>query len=296
MSQPTTEVASAPAVRHIPRRYVALGLIILAIVLLGALVIVRDNSSPSSSTVETFSAASSSLVSTLDVPASAYDTVGVSSPGNPVTPLRATDSAPLWRDATAGEPARPVVYFYGAEFAPYAAAQRWPLVLALARFGTFTQLGLMQSSMTSAFPNLSTFTFWHVGYKSHWIALQSVERYSSLNPTGARYLSLQTPNARQAAAVTEYGPSADSFALTDVANRYVLSGSAFSPTVLEGMTQDQIAGDLDNPSSPLAQAVLAAANEITASICAVDGAKPVSVCESRGVEAAGAALKIPPTS
>ena len=40
----------------------------------------------------------------------------------------------------------PVVFFYGAEFAPYAAAERWPLILALSRFGTFNQLGLMQSS------------------------------------------------------------------------------------------------------------------------------------------------------
>jgi hypothetical protein len=293
MSQPTTEVASASAVRHIQRRYVALGLIILAIVLLGVLVIVRDNSSPSSPTVETFSAASSSLVSTLDVPASAYDAVGVSSPANPVTPPSATDSAPLWRDGTAGGPQRPVVFFYGAEFAPYAAAQRWPVVLALTRFGTFNQLGLMQSSMTSAFPDLSTFTFWHVGYKSRWIALQSVERYSSLNPTGADYLSLQTPDSRQAAAVAAYSPSADNFALTDVANRYVLSGSGFSPTVLEGMTQDQIAGVLTNTASPLTQAVLAAANEVTASICAVDGQNPGSVCESRGVLAADATLKIP---
>jgi hypothetical protein len=228
------------------------------------------------------------------VPTSAYDAVGVSSPTNPVTSLRATDSTALWRDGGAGEPTQPVVFFYGAEFAPYAAAQRWPVVVALARFGTFSKLGLMQSSTVSAFPNLSTFTFRNVSYKSHWLVLQSVERYSSVDPTGARYLSLQKPDARQAGAVAEYGDGANSFALTDVANRYVLSGSAFSPTVLEGMTQDQIAGDIANPASPLAQAVLSAANEITASICAVDGQKPDSVCESRGVLAADAALKIAP--
>ena len=45
-----------------------------------------------------------------------------------------------------GGPPLPVVFFYGAEFAPYAAAERWPLILALSRFGTFHRLGLMQSS------------------------------------------------------------------------------------------------------------------------------------------------------
>jgi len=162
------------------------------------------------------------------------------------------------------------------------------------RFGTFTKLGVMQSSMTSAFPDLSTFTFWKAGYQSRWIALQSVERYSSLNPTGAQYLSLQTPDAREAAAVAAYGSGADNFPLTDVANRYVLSGSAFSPTALEGMTQDQVTGVLSNQDSPLAQAVLSAANEVTASICAVDGQRPGAVCESRGVLAADTALKITP--
>ena len=296
MSQPPTELAPTPALRQIPRRYVALGLIILAIALLGTLVLVRDNTAPgSSSTVETFSAAPSSLVSMLDLPSSVYDTVGVSSPANPVTPPQSTGSGQLWQDSVNGGRLLPVVYFYGAEFAPYAAAQRWPLILALSRFGTFSQLGLMQSSSTTAFPDLSTFTFWNVGYTSKWVRLQSVERYSSLNPTGARYLPLQVPAPRQASAVSEYAPSSDTFALTDVANKFVLSGSAFSPAVLDGLTQDQIAGDLATPTAPLTQAVVTAANEVTATICAVDGEKPGTVCRSTGVQEADELLKLPTT-
>src|ERR1700728_2883809 len=86
MSLPASEPASSTTLRHIPRRYLALGLIVVAIILLGALVLVRDNSGPSTtSTVETFSPASSSLVSTMtSVPASVYDAVGVTSPANPV--------------------------------------------------------------------------------------------------------------------------------------------------------------------------------------------------------------------
>jgi hypothetical protein len=295
MSQPPTELAPTPPLRQIPRRYVALGLIILAIALLGTLVLVRDNAAPgTSSTVETFSAASSSLISMLNLPSSVYDTVGVTSPANPVTPLQATGSAQQWQETVNGGRPLPVVYFYGAEFAPYAAAQRWPLILALSRFGTFSHLGLMQSSPTTAFANLSTFTFWDVGYTSKWVFLQSVERYSSLNPTGASYLTLQVPDGQQASAVSEYAPNSDTFALTDVANRYVLSGSGFSPAVLDGLTQDQIAGDLATPAAPLTQAVVTAANEITATICAVDGQKPGAVCQSKGVQDADEVLKLAP--
>jgi Domain of unknown function (DUF929) len=298
MSQPASEPASAPALRHIPRRYLALGLIIVAICLLGALVLVRDNSGPSTtSTVETFSPASSSLISTLtSVPASVYDAVGVSSPDNPVQALQpaGSGSSPMWMAAAAGGAPQPVVFFYGAEFAPYAAVQRWPMILALSRFGTFNELGVMQSSGTTAFADLSTFTFWKVSYTSKYLILESVERYSSLNPTGGRYLGLQRPNARQASAIASYGAGANTFALTDVANRFVLNGASFAPGVLAGLTQSQIAGNLGTPASPLTQAVVSAANEITASICAVDGDRPDAVCESKGVLAADQVLKITP--
>jgi hypothetical protein len=294
--------ASPTTLRHIPRRYLALGLIVVAIILLGALVLVRDNSGPSTtSTVETFNPAPSSLVSTMrSVPASVYDAVGVSSPDNPVQAPQQTGNgtAPLWLGTAADGATLPVVFFYGAEFAPYAAVQRWPLILALSRFGTFNQLGLMQSSASTAFADLSTFTFWNPSttqsYTSKYLVFESVERYSSLNPTGGRYLSLQRPDAKQAAAIASYGQTADTFALTDVANRYVLNGASFTPGVLAGLSQSQIAGDLATPASPLTQAVVTAANEITASICAVDNDKPGSVCDSRAVSAADQELNITP--
>ncbi len=293
--------ASGSTLRHVPRRYLALGLIVVAIFLLGALVLVRDHYSPTSSpTTETFNPAPSSLVTTLaTVPPAVYDSVGVSSPANPITPLRATSGsggAPMWMATANGGPPEPVVFFYGAEFAPYAAAERWPLVLALSRFGTFHQLGLMQSSATTAFANVSTFTFYDTVYTSSHVILEPIERYSSLNPTGATYLSLQVPDTRQRAAISGYGSSATTFPLLDVGNRWVLNASSFTPGVLLGLTQDQIGGDLSSPLSPLAQAVISATNEITAAICSVDGQKPGNVCQSRGVLAADQVLKITPPS
>jgi hypothetical protein len=285
----------------LPRRYVAFGAIIVAIALLGTLVLVRDNySPPSSPTTETFNAAPPSLVNTVaTVPQSVYDAVGVSSPNSPVTPPQSTTTAkdveaPMWMASVNNGAPEPVVFFYGAEFAPYAAAERWPLVLALSRFGTFKRLGVVQSSTTTAFADISTFTFYGTYYTSKYVILEAVERYGSLNPTGARYLPLQTPSDRQRKAVANYASSATTFPLLDVGNRWVLNGAGFTPSVLMGLSQDQIAGDLSSTASPLTQAVISAANEITASICAVDGQKPGTVCLSRGVLAADAALKITP--
>lgn len=296
-SVPEAGPAPASTVHRLPRRYVAFGLIIVAIALLGTLVLVRDNfSPPSSPTIETFNPAPASLVNTLaTLPPSVYDAIGVSSLANPVTPLRATSTdgnAPMWKATVNNGVPEPVVFFYGAEFAPYAAVERWPLVLALSRFGTFRRLGVVQSSTTTAFANVSTFTFYDTYYTSKYVILEPVERYSALNPTGATYLNLQAPSARERLAISGYASSSTTFPLLDVGNRWVLNGAAFTPGVLMGLSQDQIAGDLSSPLSPLAQAVVSAANEISATICSVDGQAPASVCDSRGVLAADQALKI----
>jgi uncharacterized protein DUF929 len=288
MSLPDQETAVAPVVRIIPRRYAALGLIILAIILVAVLVLIRNNTASNQpNTAETFNPAPTSLLQSIaQVPASVSNAIGVASPADPTTPPTATHNQSLWVASSPRAVSAPVVFFYGAEFAPYAAAERWPLVVALSRFGSFGQLGLMQSSGSDAFSNVNTFTFSGATYSSVWITLQAVERYSGLNPTGARYLTLDTPTPRQAASVAVYDTSSSTVPLLDIANHYALVGSAFAPSVLEGLSQSQIAADLTVPEDPVAQAVIAAANEITAAICSVTGQRPDKVCRARGVAAA----------
>jgi hypothetical protein len=294
MSLDVPDPTESPVVHTIPRRYVALGLIILAIVLVAALIVVRNhlNQSNGTSDVETITPAPSSLVTAIThVPASITSAVGVTSPDSPTTPPTATGNPSLWQSTVNGG-ARPVVFFYGAEFAPYAAAERWPVIVALSRFGTFGSLGLMQSSSSVAFSDTASFTFWHARYSSVWVDLQTDERYSSLDPTGARYMSLQTPTPRQAASVAVYDKSTSTFPLLDIANHYVLVGSSFTPSVLAGLTQSQIATDLTIPAGPVAQAILSAANEITAAICTVTGQRPTAVCSAHGTAAANARMRI----
>jgi hypothetical protein len=228
------------------------------------------------------------------VPTAIIDSVGVTSPGRPITPLTHTGNPSLWQTTTHGVSAVPVVFFYGAEFTPYAAAERWPLTMALMRFGAFGQLGLSQSNSSVVFSSISGFTFWHSTYTSAWLDLQTVERYSTLNPTGTRFSSLQRPTARQAASIAAYDTSASTFPLLDIADRYVLVGSAFTPALLVGQSQSQIAADLTYPTSPVTEAIVTGANEITAAICTVTGQRPATVCSTRGVMAADQKMKITP--
>jgi hypothetical protein len=297
MSLDSPEPAEPPVVHTIPRRYVALGLIVLAIILVGALILIRNaNQTNDTSDVETITPAPASMVTALThLPASIANAVGVNDPSSVITPPTATGNSSLWQSSEDGAGARPVVFFYGAEFAPFAAAERWPVIVALARFGTFSQIGLAQSSSSVAFSDTSTFTFWHVSYSSVWVDLQADERYGSLDPAGVGYIPLQSPTPRQAASVAVYDTSTKSFPLLDIANHYVLVGSSFSPSVLDGLSQSAIVADLAYPSSPVTQAVMTSANEITAAICTVTGQRPAAVCGAHAVLAADAKMKIHPT-
>jgi hypothetical protein len=291
MTVDAPEPAESPVVHTIPRRYIALALIVLAIILVAALVVVRDhlNQTNGTSDVETITPAPTSMTTTVThVPHAIAAAVGVTYPSDPITPPSATGNASVWQSGTGGAGPRPVVFFYGAEFSPYAAAERWPVIVALSRFGTFGTLGLMQSSSSVAFSDTATFTFWHAHYSSVWVDLQTVERYSSLNPTGIGYMPLQSLTTRQAASVAVYDTSTTTFPLLDIANHFDLVGSSFSPSVLAGLSQSQIAADLAVPASPVAQAILASANEITAAICTVTGERPTSVCHAHGVKLAAA--------
>jgi hypothetical protein len=296
MSLEAHEPSESPVVHTIPRRYVALGLIVLAIILVAALIVIRNaNQTDNTSDIETITAAPTSMIKSLaQVPATTANVVGVTSPNAPISPPTATGNASLWESTTHSAGARPVVFFYGAEFAPYAAAERWPLIVALSRFGTFSQLGLMQSSSSVAFADTPTFTFWHAKYSSAWIDLQADERYGSLDPTGAGYLALQAPTARQSASVAVYDTSAKTFPLLDIANHYVEVGSSFSPTVLDNLSQSQITNDLAYSANPVTQAIVGSANEITAAICTVTGERPATVCDTRAVAAADEKMRIHP--
>ena len=166
---------SRPSCTRFPAATSPWELIVLAIILVGALIVIRnhDNQANGTSDVETITPAPTSLITSVGhVPSSISSAVGVTSPENPITPPTATGNTALWQSAATGAGLRPVVFFYGAEFAPYAAAERWPVVVALSRFGTFNALGLMQSAASVAFSDTPTFTFWHVGYTSVWVDLQ----------------------------------------------------------------------------------------------------------------------------
>ena len=189
---------------------------------------------------------------------------------------------------------KPEVLYVGAEYCPYCASQRWPLIVALSRFGTFNGLGLATSSSTDVFPDTPTFTFHGAEYSSEVLTFTGVEEATN---TGA---PLETPTTRVQALLQTYdaapyttSPGAIPFLM--VGNRYVQIGASFPPDALVGRTQVEIASGLADPSAdPAAADILGAANVMTAAICQLTGGAPSNVCQSPAVTRAAQTLPTQP--
>jgi Domain of unknown function (DUF929) len=228
------------------------------------------------------------------VPAAALNAVGVTSPLVPLQPpTRLTGQPPFTVDG------KVAVLYVGNEFSPFALAQKWPLIVALSRFGTFTNLGNITSSPTDYYPSLQGFTLWQVNYESPYVSLRAVEEYTNVRRADGTWLRLTTPSSTEEAVLRRYDTAAfnPSFGgdpaynglvpFTSFGNRFITAGSVLPPTALTGPTRDAIAASLPHPTTnDMARAIIAAANLDTAAICVMDGGRPGRVCTSPGVTAA----------
>lgn len=235
------------------------------------------------------------------VPTATFDQVGVTVPGAGLTAPRVEPGQPAL--ASGG---KPEIFVVGAEYCPFCAAERWPLVVALARFGRFTVLHDASSATQSVFPGTATFSFAGVHYSSPYVTLTGIELYSNQIGADGTFIRIATLTPAQAALVARYtATTPGSVPFVDVAGRLVATTAAFSPALLTGQSQSQIAGLVAAPPSssgtsvrstapPTGQAVVAAANQLTAGICASTAQQPSTVCRSKGVRVADQSLGLPP--
>jgi Domain of unknown function (DUF929) len=181
-------------------------------------------------------------------------------------------ATPLQKARTSGPPltlnGKLAIVFVSEESCPFCAAERWPLTVALSHFGTWSQLGITKSSATDVDPNTATLSFRAARYRSAELTLRTTE----LTDDAGDPLQAQTPlDAKLIGAydVPPYVNSVDqsgAVPFLDIGNQYILAGAQYDPQVLAGLSAAQIASQLGNPSSPVAQAIDGAAQAIVAAI------------------------------
>jgi hypothetical protein len=279
----------------------------VAIAVILVVAVVRGPGGPAGTKAEARTPVPADVLQQLtQIPAGTWNAVGAKGAKPPVMVSAATGTASAPGEAAtstaSGGPAKPLVLYIGAEFCPYCAAERWSMITALARFGTFQGLSYTSSATNDIYPATPTFTFYGSTYTSPYVELQAVETTTNIpasNPAG--YTLLQKPTQAQQDLFNKYdGPpyfsSGGSIPFILVGGRYAWQGASFSPQLLAGTDQAHVAATLALGTAPAAQAILANANEIAAAICAVDGGQPTSVCSSAGVKAAAATLPAAPKS
>jgi hypothetical protein len=199
--------------------------------------------------------------------------------GGVTDPLETISGTPA--DLT-GAGGKPEIFYAGAEYCPYCAAERWSLVVALSRFGSFSNLHTTTSSSTDVYPNTNTFSFYGSTYTSAYVDFVPVETEDRAGN------ALQTPTADEQTLVSTYDTSpysatAGGIPFQDYGNRYIVSGTGVSPQVLQGLSWTQIAATLTDASSQVAQPIIGNANWLTAGICKLTGDQPGSVCSAAPV-------------
>jgi len=260
----------------------------MVLVVVAVFVIAKVASSPPAPAKAATPAPADVVKSVTAVPASVLAAVGAGSVDNPPKALPA-GAAPL---TSAGQP---LVVYMGAEYCPYCAAERWAMVQALSRFGSFSGLGTTESSAGDVYPSTPTFTFHGSTYRSPYLVFTPVETQSNQADPSGGYKTLETPTALESRLISTfdrspYASTAGAIPFIDIGGRFIQSGASYDPGALQGLTLRQVAAQLSDPSSKAAQGVDGTANVLAAAICRATGGKPEAVCSSRAVTKAAAAL------
>ena len=265
----------------------AIGAVVVAVAVM-ALIFVTRKSSPSGG-----GGSQAAIDKVTSVSAATLETIGVSASAQSVPALPA-GTPPVESGG------KPVVTYIGAEYCPYCAAERWPFVVALSRFGTFSNLGTTTSApKPEPYPETPTLSFHGSSYTSDYVVLSAVETQTNKpDAVTGGWTQLDTPTDQQQQLLStydtkQYTGSDGGIPFIMIGNLYAWAGATWDPSVLSGLSFDQIANQLDNPSSKVAQGIDGAANQITAMICKLTGNQPSDVCTAPSIQQAQAALPTP---
>ena len=254
--------------REARRKFLGIGGVVTVVVVIVAVMVVIY-ATKSDKKVATSSPAPAAVVTVVTtIPAA--DLAKVDTSQVSALPKKVTGS-PLTLDG------KPGVLYLGAEYCPFCAAERWPLVVALSRFGTWSNLQqTVSGAAPEPYPQTPTFSFVDAKFSSSYLTFQAVETETNQKQNG-QYTALQTPTAAQVAIASKYGSCSIPF--IDFGNKFIVEGASYNPSPLHGKSLDEIAKAVADPSSAVAKSVLGTANVITAAICETTGGKPASVCD-----------------
>jgi len=248
---------------------VAVVVVVIAVVL-GIVISNRPKDAPAAS------GGAAALATLEKLPASLFDKAPAPTPEQ--APAKLQGGTALTQDG------KPKVLYVGAEYCPFCAMERWVLIGALSRFGTFTGVTETTSSSDDVHPNTPTFSFKDAKYTSDAVAFEAVETQDRNKQP------LQTLDGENLALFQKFNPGGGIPWIT-YGGTHATDGATVDANAFEGKTYDQIIAGIQDPTSDIGKTVTPAINMITAQICDQTKGQPANVCTSQGVASASVLLK-----
>jgi len=171
---------------------------------------------------------------------------------------------------------KPVVVYIGADYCPYCAIERWSLVMAFSRFGNFSNLHYMTSSVGDVGAgDYVTFTFTGSSYLSKYVVFHPIEQEDRGQNLIANIPSNYSAEFNGAYPYVNFG------------NKYIMKTLLPDPTILTGKNWTQIFTDISTNTST-GTVIKEGANAVTALICKIlpsnlQDSKSSSVCNAYAI-------------
>ena len=169
-----------------------------------------------------------------------------------------------------------LVFFMGAGFCPFCAAERWAIVEALRNFGTWE--GLVEDKSAGhdeKYLNVPTLSLAKARYSSEFVEFVGRET------ADRNFEPLQELDEKDYEILDTFNPDQIiPFLLVD--GQFMQVGAGYSPKLIEAMDHHRVRAELQNPNSEVGKAIREEIDNITALVCKSIGGK-TAACENEKI-------------
>lgn len=281
--------AAAARARRRRNRGLTFGAIGLVVVVVAIFVVVKVTAKPAADTASGVQAADPAVVAQITaVPATVLDRVGDGG-------IAPQFFLPAGNPAALTQGGLPRVLYVGGLFCPFCATQRWPMIAALSRFGTFSGLRYARSATTGeTVKNIHTFDLSGVTFTSSSLSFTPYENedrnHQPLDTVPDADNTLMS--TYDASPTLPSGLGSGTIPFVDLANRWVMAGASYDAPELQGKTWAEIAGAATTGTG-VGRQLDGTVNWLTAAFCTLAGNKPASVCADPVIAGLQARLPVP---
>ncbi|MBO0693118.1 MAG: DUF929 family protein, partial [Acidimicrobiaceae bacterium] len=170
---------------------------------------------------------------------------------------------------------KPKVVYIGAEYCPYCGGERWAMIMALSKFGTFTGVKQITSSSSDNPAAIPTFSFLGSSYRSPYLVFDPAETQKvDRSP-------LQTPTKANAALEAKYDAppytQSGGIPFVYIGGKWVIDGASYDVSPMQHLSHATVAQAAATGSTKYGADIQSTAGAIVSRLCNLTGGNPGNV-------------------